>query len=95
MFHTTVAARGTPAARGHSCGAWGWTTRSTRRCSPSLAPRPRRGPGSAAVAAARYFVHHLDPRSTRVALITFAGEPPDQGGGMIVFGRRSSPPAVT
>jgi hypothetical protein len=50
---------------------------------------------AAEVAAARYFVHHLDPRSTRVALITFAGEPPDQGGGMIVFGRRSSPPAVT
>jgi hypothetical protein len=50
---------------------------------------------AAEVAAARYFVRHLDPRSTRVALITFAGEPPDQGGGMIVFGRRSSPPAVT
>jgi hypothetical protein len=50
---------------------------------------------AAEVAAARYFVRHLDPRSTRVALITFAGEPPDQGGGMIVFGRRGSPPAVT
>jgi hypothetical protein len=50
---------------------------------------------AAEVAAARYFVQHLDPRSTRVALITFAGEPPDQGGGMIVFGGRSSPPAVT
>ena len=50
---------------------------------------------AAEVAAARYFVRHLDPRSTRVALITFAGEPPDQGGGMIVFGRRSSPAAVT
>lgn len=50
---------------------------------------------AAEVAAARYFVRHLDPRSTRVALITFAGEPPDQGGGMIVFGRRSAPPAIT
>ena len=50
---------------------------------------------AAEVAAARYFIRHLDPRSTRVALITFAGEPPDQGGGMIVFGRRRSPPAVT
>jgi len=34
---------------------------------------------AAEVAAARHFIAHLDPRSTRVCLITFSGEPPSEG----------------
>jgi hypothetical protein len=49
---------------------------------------------AAEVAAARHFLRGLDPRSTRIALVTFAGEPPDSGGGLI-FSRRSRAPAIT
>jgi hypothetical protein len=38
---------------------------------------------AAEVAAARRILRGLDPRSTRVALITFAGWPPGRGGGFI------------
>ncbi|MBW2290531.1 MAG: VWA domain-containing protein [Deltaproteobacteria bacterium] len=48
---------------------------------------------AAEVAAAREIVRGLDPRSTRVSLIAFAGEPPGAGGG--AFGRTPQPPAVT
>ena len=48
---------------------------------------------AAEVAAALRFVENLDPRATRVAVVTFAGEPPSQGGG-VVLGRRRAP-AVT
>jgi hypothetical protein len=48
---------------------------------------------AAEVAAAREIVRGLDPRSTRVTLIAFAGEPPGAGGG--AFGRTPRPPAVT
>jgi hypothetical protein len=47
---------------------------------------------AAEVAAARRFLSRLDPRSTRVALVTFAGEPPEDG---FVIGRRPSAPAMT
>jgi hypothetical protein len=48
---------------------------------------------AAEVAAAREIVRGLDPRSTRVTLIAFAGEPPGAGGD--AFGRTPQPPAVT
>jgi len=44
---------------------------------------------SAEVAAARQLLRGLDPRSTRVAVITFAGEQEQEG--VIVFGGRSKP----
>ena len=48
---------------------------------------------SAEVAAARQLLRGLDPRSTRVAVIIFSGEPEDQGG--TYFGRGASKPATT
>jgi hypothetical protein len=48
---------------------------------------------AAEVAAARQLLRGLDPRSTRVAVIVFAGEPEAEG--TIVFGRGSSQPALT
>jgi hypothetical protein len=48
---------------------------------------------AAEVAAARQLLHGLDPRSTRVAVIIFAGEPEMEGG--IVFGGGHSKPAMT
>jgi len=49
---------------------------------------------AAEVAAARQLVRGLDPRSTRVGVVTFAGDPPDmQGGGL--FARGPRPPAIT
>jgi hypothetical protein len=48
---------------------------------------------AAEVAAARQLLRGLDPRSTRVAVIRFAGEPPGSGGG--VFSRAPKRPAVT
>jgi hypothetical protein len=47
---------------------------------------------AAEVAAARRLIERLDPRSTRIALVTFSGEPPPEG---IVLGRGPMPPAVT
>jgi hypothetical protein len=47
---------------------------------------------AAEVAAARQMVRGLDPRSTRVGLVTFAGEPPGSGG---LFGGAPPRPAVT
>lgn len=47
---------------------------------------------AAEVAAARRLIERLDPRSTRIALVTFSGEPPPQG---IVIGRGPMPPAIT
>jgi hypothetical protein len=47
---------------------------------------------AAEVAAVRLFVEGLDPRSTRVALVTFAGE---AGGGTGLFGGEPVPPAIT
>ena len=48
---------------------------------------------AAEVAAARQLLRGLDPRSTRVAVIVFSGEPEEQGG--TFFGRGSSKPALT
>ncbi len=49
---------------------------------------------AAEVAAARTLLKGLDPRSTRVGLITFAGQPPDGGGGF-VFRTRQPRAAIT
>jgi hypothetical protein len=48
---------------------------------------------AAEVAAARQVVRGLDPRTTRLAVVTFAGEPPGNGGG--IFGGRPPQPAIT
>jgi Mg-chelatase subunit ChlD len=48
---------------------------------------------AAEVAAARQVVRGLDPRTTRLGLVTFAGEPPGNGGG--IFGGRPPQPAIT
>ena len=48
---------------------------------------------AAEVAAARQVVRGLDPRTTRLGLVTFAGEPPGNSGG--IFGGRPPMPAVT
>jgi hypothetical protein len=48
---------------------------------------------AAEVAAARQLLRGLDPRSTRVAVVRFAGEPPGSGGG--IFRRAPARPAVT
>jgi len=48
---------------------------------------------AAEVAAARQLLHSLDPRSTRVGVVAFAGEQPDMQGG--VFVRGPSAPAIT
>jgi hypothetical protein len=48
---------------------------------------------SAEVAAARQLLHGLDPRSTRVGVVSFAGELPEGQGGLFMRGPR--PPAVT
>jgi hypothetical protein len=51
---------------------------------------------AAEVAAARALLESLDPRVARVGLVTFAGEPPQGGRGMIVIGGgRGGPPSVT
>ena len=55
---------------------------------------------AAEIAAARQVVRGLDPRNTRVGIITFAGQSEDirdpyGRGGTIVFGRSSGPAAVT
>jgi hypothetical protein len=47
---------------------------------------------AAEVAAARQMLQGLDPRSTRVGLVTFAGDPPGQGG---IFSRRPRKAALT
>ena len=47
---------------------------------------------AAEVAATRLFVDGLDPRSTRVGLVSFAGE---AGGGSGLFGGEPVPPAIT
>ncbi len=47
---------------------------------------------AAEVAAAKQLLRGLDARSTRVGLVTFAGEPPEAGG---LFGGRPAPPAIT
>ena len=48
---------------------------------------------AAEVAAARQLLHGLDPRSTRVGVVTFAGELPDSQGGLFTRGPRQ--PAIT
>jgi hypothetical protein len=48
---------------------------------------------AAEVASARHFLRGLDPRSTRIGLVTFAGEPADSGG--VFFSGRSREPAIT
>jgi len=48
---------------------------------------------AAEVAAARQLLRGLDPRSTRVGVVTFAGDPPDMQGGL--FSRGGRPPAIT
>ena len=48
---------------------------------------------AAEVAAAFQLLRGLDPRSTRVGVVAFAGEPPGQSGG--IFRRRPPPPALT
>jgi len=48
---------------------------------------------AAEVAAARQLLRGLDPRSTRIAVVRFAGEPPGDGGG--IFSRAPRRPAVT
>lgn len=47
---------------------------------------------AAEVAAAHQLLSGLDTRSTRVGLVTFAGDPEPQGG---LFGRTAPPPAIT
>ena len=49
---------------------------------------------AAEVAAARQIMHGLDPRATRLGVITFAGEQPGGGGGGL-FGRGAPPAAIT
>ncbi len=48
---------------------------------------------AAEVAAARQLLRGLDPRSTRVSIVTFAGDPPHSQGGL--FSRGPRRPAVT
>jgi hypothetical protein len=48
---------------------------------------------AAEVAAARQLLRGLDPRSTRVAVVTFAGDEAASGGGL--WGRPPPPPALT
>jgi hypothetical protein len=48
---------------------------------------------AAEIAAARQMARGLDPRTTRLGLVTFAGEPPGGSGGL--FGGHPPPPAVT
>ncbi|UCE86824.1 MAG: VWA domain-containing protein [Deltaproteobacteria bacterium] len=48
---------------------------------------------AAEVASARHFLRGLDPRSTRIALVTFAGEPPESGG--LFSAGRSRAAAIT
>jgi len=48
---------------------------------------------AAEVAAARQLLRSLDPRSTRVAVVAFAGDPPGSGGNL--FSSRPRAPAVT
>src|SRR5262245_39253669 len=48
---------------------------------------------AAEIAAARQMMHGLDPRTTRLGLVTFAGEPPGGSGGL--FGGPPPPPAIT
>jgi hypothetical protein len=48
---------------------------------------------AAEVAAARQLLHGLDPRTTRIGLVTFAGEDASASGG--IFGGGPPPPAVT
>jgi hypothetical protein len=48
---------------------------------------------AAEVAAARQVVRGLDPRTTRLGVVTFAGEQPGNGGG--IFGGRPPQPAIT
>ncbi len=48
---------------------------------------------AAEVAAARQLLRGLDPRSTRVGVVAFAGDPPDVQGGL--FARGARPPAIT
>jgi hypothetical protein len=48
---------------------------------------------SAEVAAARQLLRGLDPRSTRVGVVSFAGDPPDSQGGLFTRGPRQ--PAIT
>jgi hypothetical protein len=48
---------------------------------------------SSEIAAARHLLHGLDPRSTRVGLVRFAGDPPGSGGS--IFRRAPNRPAVT
>jgi hypothetical protein len=47
---------------------------------------------AAEVEAARQLLHGLDPRSTRVGLVTFSGQPPEAGG---LFGGAPPAPAIT
>jgi hypothetical protein len=48
---------------------------------------------AAEVAAARQLLRGFDPRSTRVGVVVFSGDPPDTQGGLFLRGQRS--PAVT
>lgn len=48
---------------------------------------------AAEVAAARQLLHGLDPRTTRIGLVSFAGEDANASGG--IFGGGPPPPAVT
>ena len=48
---------------------------------------------AAEVAAARQLLRGFDPRSTRVGVVVFSGNPPDTQGGLFIRGQRS--PAVT
>jgi hypothetical protein len=48
---------------------------------------------AAEVAAARQLLRGFDPRSTRVGVVSFAGDPPDVQGGL--FSRGGRPPAIT
>ena len=51
---------------------------------------------AAEVAAARQLLRGLDPRSTRVAVIVFAGESEERGrGGVVIFAGTPSQPAMT
>ncbi len=63
----------------------------------SLLARPMTDPGdsilAAEIAAAHQLLRGLDPRSTRVGVVSFAGEANDGGRGFILGGRK--PPAVT